>query len=126
MDTKTTKQGEGGQGERSLRELGEHVRDDLMELREAASQRREELLAEVRGRIDEHPLAAVGIAFAAGYLLSGALLSRLTMRVAVFGARWYLTRTMKELLGGALVPAEEMDTEALGGDADEHTTNHTE
>lgn len=113
----------GGAGrEQSLRELGEQVRDDLWALRETASRRRDELLGKARAQIDEHPLAAVGIAFGAGYLLSGALLSRLTMRVVVIGARWYLARTMKELLGGALVPAEEMDTGAMGGGMDNDNT----
>jgi hypothetical protein len=79
----------------SIEEVAERVREDLWMLRDAASRRRDELYDRARGFIDQHPLAAVGAAFALGYVLSGALLSRATVRVAVLAGRLFLGRAMR-------------------------------
>ena len=92
-------------GEPSMRDLGGKVKDDLSELREAAERRREELLGEASRLVDEHPFLALGAAFGAGYVLSGALFSRLTARLAMVGARAYLGRVLKTTLGEELFGA---------------------
>jgi hypothetical protein len=87
---------------RELREIGEKVKSDIEELRSAAERSRDALLEDLRKMVDQHPFAAIGVAFAAGYAISGALLSRTTLRAARAGARWYLARMLKERVGSEL------------------------
>src|SRR5262245_31155708 len=89
--------GHGAPG--TIGEAGERVREDVAQLREAAARARAELLDKLRHFVDEHPLAAVGIAFGAGYLLSGALLSRTTARLLALGARAWVGPLVKALIG---------------------------
>jgi hypothetical protein len=76
-----------------------HVRADLDELRAAAERRRDELVAKLHDIVDEHPFVAVAAAFGAGYALSGALVSRFTMRLLSLGGRLYFGRLVEERLG---------------------------
>lgn len=86
----------------SLGEIGDRFRDDLRSLRDAVSRRREELGRAARGYVEDHPFVAVGVAFAAGYVLAGGLLSRTTFRLARVGARLYLGNLLRGVLGEAL------------------------
>jgi hypothetical protein len=83
----------------SMREVGERMREDVYMLRDAAGRRRDELLDQGRRFVDQHPLAAVGIAFGLGYLISGALLSRTTGKLLRLGARFYLRRLLHSGIG---------------------------
>lgn len=97
-----TRQATGSTGTNpSIGEATAHMRDDVQQLREAAERRGDEVIEQVRSLVDEHPLAAVGAAFGLGYLLSGALVSRTTLRFAVLGARWYAGRMMRDLVAPA-------------------------
>ena len=100
----------------SMRDLGGKVKDDLAELREAADRRRAELLEQARQLMDQHPFLAVGAACGIGYVLSGALFSRLTGRLVLTGARMYLGRMLKDTLGaelfGVMTGAQESPAEA--------------
>jgi hypothetical protein len=87
-DTRTT-------GDPSIREIGDQVKQDISHLREAAERRRDEVLGQARDFVQEHPVIAVGAAFGAGYVLSGALFSRMSLRLLGFGARWYAGRMLR-------------------------------
>ncbi len=90
---------EAGTGAPEVEELADIVRrlrEDLDLLREAALQRRDELVGRARGFIAEHPFAAVGAGVAIGYLLAGGIFSRATMRIARVGARIYLGRLLRD------------------------------
>lgn len=76
------------------------VKQSLDQLREGFSERTQEIRDKVNAFVDEQPLAAVGIAFGVGYLLSGALLSRTTFRAARIGARVAFGGLLKNLLLG--------------------------
>ncbi len=87
----------------SLDEATERVREDVDELRAAAFERGHLWREKFGAFVDEHPYAAVGIAFGAGYLLSGALLSRATWKAVVFGGRLLFGGVVKQaIVGGAL------------------------
>lgn len=64
------------------------------ELTERVSQVRETIAAFV----DEHPLAAVGLAFGAGYVVAGGLVSRTTGRLFKFGTRLALGAVVRQAL----------------------------
>ena len=81
------------------------------ELRQQWSQRTQEVRAAVSSFVEERPLAAVGIAFGAGYLLSGALFSRLTARVVGAGSKLLLGNVVR-LAVASLGPGMLLD--ALG------------
>jgi hypothetical protein len=82
----------------SLSEMTGRIGQDLGLLREAAARRSDELRRAARSFIDEHPYAAVGAAFAVGYLLAGGLFSRFSARTFGFGARLLLGRALKQVL----------------------------
>ena len=88
-------------------EAAQHIARDFDELREAAERRGEAALVELRALVDRHPLASLGVAFGTGYLLSGAILSRLTLRLAAMGARFYAGRLLHDMLepGAGAVPS---------------------
>lgn len=79
-----------------VRETSARVRADVDELRREG----EALLGQLRSLVDQHPLAAVGAAMGTGYVLSGALVSRTTLRIAMLGARLYLNKMLSRRLGG--------------------------
>lgn len=91
-----------GKKEPSMSDIGAHVREDISQFREAAEKRQHELTDQVTQMVSEHPVASVAIAFGAGYILSGALLSRFTIRLATAGARWYLGRMLRDAIGGGV------------------------
>ena len=94
----------GGRGAGpTIGEATAHMRDDVAQLREAAERRGDEVIEQIRSLVVEHPLAAVGAAFGIGYLLSGALVSRTTLRFGLLGARWYAGRMMRDLVAPAPV-----------------------
>jgi hypothetical protein len=92
-----------GHREPTIREISEHMKQDLYDLRAVAERRRQELYEGLKRLVHEHPLASVGVAFGAGYLLSGALLSRATARVLAVGARWYVGRMVRDAIGSSVM-----------------------
>ena len=86
----------------TIGEIGSRFREDLFALRESALRRRDELLSIAHRYVDEHPFAAVGVAFAAGYVVAGGLLSRTTLRLLRVGARIYLGNLVKGVVGEAI------------------------
>lgn len=96
-------------------DVTKQVSENLNELRASLSERTQEVREAVNSYVTEKPLAAVGIAFGVGYLLSGALFSRASFRVAHLGARVALGGALKSLLAGvgpgmlfgALAPRDE-------------------
>jgi hypothetical protein len=87
----------------SLGEIGDRLREDLSMLRDAAERSRDQALDRVLGFVNEHPFAAVAVAFGAGFALSGALLSRTTARLAWLGGRLYLAQLMRGAIGESLL-----------------------
>ncbi len=89
-------------GHPTVEEATSRMRDDFESLREAAMRRREELVGKLRRFIDDHPFAAVGIAFGVGYVLSGALLSRTTAKLLGVGVKAYLGPMLSSMVKGGL------------------------
>lgn len=94
----------------SLHDVGERFRGDLRMLRDVADQRTQDLLAGVRGFVEERPLTSLAAAFGIGFALSGGLVSKPTMRVIGLATRLYLRRYLTAVLGSAAA-------ELLGGAA---------
>lgn len=84
----------------TMDEVKNRVGENFDEMRDGLSERTQEIREAVTGYVDENPLAAVGIAFGVGYLLSGALFSRTTFRAASYGGRFVLGRFVKQLVAG--------------------------
>jgi hypothetical protein len=92
--------------ENTFDEVTSRANDSFTELREELSQRTQEIRDKMHNFVDERPLAAVGVAFGVGYLLSGALFSRATMKVAGMGGRFFLGNALRQLVlgvGGGLL-----------------------
>jgi hypothetical protein len=87
--------------EPSLTEVSHKMREDLSLLREAVQRETDEFTRQARAYIEQHPYAAVGAAFGVGFLLAGGLFSRATARGLSFGARFFLGRVIRQLIGGA-------------------------
>lgn len=81
-------------------DVGNQVAENFDELRAELGDRVQEFRETVTNYVDAHPLASVGIAFGVGYLLSGALFSRTTMKVATLGGRFALGGFLKQLIAG--------------------------
>lgn len=64
-----------GDAERKIRDIGSRAEQQVREKKEAARSRTEALLADARDYAHREPLAAAGIAFAAGLLASRLLRS---------------------------------------------------
>ncbi len=86
--------------ENSMDDASRRIGDNLAELREEIGGKTRELRDAVGSYVDEHPVAALGIAFGVGYLLSGALFSRTSLRVATLGARVAVGGLVKQLFAG--------------------------
>jgi len=76
----------------------EQLFGDLAALREELLARTGALRETVAGFVDERPLATVAIAFAVGWLLSGALVSRTTGRFLKLGTRLFLGSLVKQAI----------------------------
>ena len=86
--------------EKSMDDVKQRVEANLNEIRETLGERTQEIRDTVGNYVDANPLAAVGIAFGVGYLLSGALFSRTTFKAANVGARFALGGFVKQLVSG--------------------------
>lgn len=86
--------------ENSVDDVKQRVGDNFEEIRAQLSERTQELRETISNYVDAKPLAAVGIAFGVGYLLSGALFSRTTFKAAAFGGRFALGGVLKQLIAG--------------------------
>jgi hypothetical protein len=99
--------------ETSQNDAGAKVGENFDELRAALGDRVHEIRDTVGNYVDAHPVQSIGIAFGVGYLLSGALFSRTTFRVAKLGGRFARGGFLKQLaagIGPGLIAA------ALGGE----------
>jgi hypothetical protein len=85
----------------SLSEAGNKVREDFTALRDAFQRETDQFTQQARVYIGQHPYTAVGAAFGVGFILAGGLFSRATARGVSFGARFFLGRMIRQLLGGA-------------------------
>jgi hypothetical protein len=86
--------------ENDLKDVTRRVGDNFDEIRQQVGQRTQEVRDYVNSLVAEQPLVAVGIAFGVGYLLSGALVSRTTFRVARVGGRVVFGEFLKQLFAG--------------------------
>jgi hypothetical protein len=84
----------------NINEVTDRVGENFEQVKSKLSERTQELQSAVQEFVGDSPLRAVGIAFGVGYLLSGALFSRTTMRVAGLGGRFVLGGLVKQLLAG--------------------------
>jgi hypothetical protein len=84
----------------NINEVADRVGQNFEDVKNKLSERTSEIHSTVQAFVDESPLRAVGIAFGVGYLLSGALFSRTTMRVAGLGGRFVLGGLIKQLVTG--------------------------
>ena len=103
--------------ENTFDDVSSRVGDSFSELRDELAQRTQEIRDAIHSFVDERPLAAVGIAFGVGYIVSGALFSRTTMRLASFGGRFLVGNALRQLVlgvGGGLLAT------TLGGRHDGH------
>jgi hypothetical protein len=85
----------------SLSEMRDKMREDLNLLRDTVQRESREYLSNARAWVEQHPYAAVGAAFGAGFLLAGGLFSRTTARALGFGTRFLIGRLMRQLIAGA-------------------------
>ncbi len=86
--------------EDTVDDVKQRVGDNFDDLRAQLSERTQELRETISNYVDAKPLAAVGIAFGVGYLLSGALFSRTTFKAAAVGGRFALGGVLKQLIAG--------------------------
>jgi hypothetical protein len=75
------------------------VVEHVTELRHAVTEHTRAILDTLYSYVDEKPIASVAFAFGVGYVLSGALLSRATIRAIRLGARAAMAGALKHLLG---------------------------
>jgi ElaB/YqjD/DUF883 family membrane-anchored ribosome-binding protein len=88
--------------DKTINEAAGRVAEQFDTMRSELAHRRDELRQALQEYVDANPLAAVAIAFGAGYVASGALFSRATMRVAMLGGRFVLGGMLKQLIGDAV------------------------
>jgi hypothetical protein len=85
---------------RGVGETREQVQQEFDDLREAVMQKTEQLRDSVGSFVQERPIASVAIGFGVGYLLSGALYSRATMRLLGLGSRFLFAALLKPMVAG--------------------------
>ena len=86
--------------ENTMDDVKQRVGENFEGVREELGERVQEIRDTVNNYVDANPLAAVGIAFGVGYLLSGALFSRTTFKAASIGGRFALGGLLKQLVAG--------------------------
>jgi hypothetical protein len=86
--------------ENSVDQGGNRIGENLNEIRQGIQEKTQEIRASLNSYVEEHPLGAVGIAFGIGYILSGALVSRLTARVVGIGGRIVLGNVLRQAVAG--------------------------
>lgn len=86
--------------DKTINEVADQVGENFEQVKSQITERAGELQSTLSTFVDESPLRAVGIAFGVGYLLSGALFSRTTMRMASVGGRFVLGGFLKQILAG--------------------------
>jgi hypothetical protein len=91
---------QNGYGGPTFQEASEQLRGNLGELREMVAERTEQIRETVTGFVQERPIAAVGIAFGVGWILSGALVSKTTGRLLGLGTRFLLGAVVKQAIAG--------------------------
>jgi hypothetical protein len=84
--------------EKSTEDLSESVGEHVDEIRQELSQKAAEIRDTVTSFVAEKPLQSVGIAFGVGYILSGALVSKTSFRLAQLGLRVAFGGALKQLL----------------------------
>lgn len=87
-------------GNPNVSEVSEQLRGDFEMLRQAVTEKTDQIRNTVGTFVDEHPIAAVGAAFGIGYLLSGALYSKTTGRLLGFGTRFLVGALLKQAVAG--------------------------
>ena len=101
----------------------EHPSDDVVEhadeLRQELTEKANELRTTVTNFVQAKPLQSVGIAFGIGYVLSGALVSRTTARLAQIGLRFAFGGAFKQLIAEV---GPELLMNALSGKTQETPT----
>jgi len=86
--------------ENTMDDVKQRVGENFDEVREELGERVQEIRDTVTNFVEAHPLQSVGIAFGVGYLLSGALFSRTTFKVASIGGRFAPGGFLKQLVAG--------------------------
>lgn len=86
--------------EKTMDDVKQRVGENFDEVREELGERVQEIRTTITNYVDAHPVAAVGMAFGVGYLLSGALFSRTTFKAATLGGRFALGGLFKQLVAG--------------------------
>ncbi len=84
--------------EKSTEQPGENIDEHVDELRQELTEKANELRETVTSFVQAKPLQSVGIAFGVGYVLSGALVSRTTARLAQIGLRFAFGGALKQLI----------------------------
>ena len=102
--------------DKTMDDVKQRVGDNFDEVREELGDRVQEIRDTVTTYVDAHPIASVGIAFGVGYLLSGALFSRTTLKAATIGGRFALGGFLRQLVAGV---GPGILAAALGGREDE-------
>lgn len=98
----------------SIRDLGESIRADFIQLGEAAEQQSRQLVEQLRTWVIDHPLTAVGAAFGVGFALSGGIVSRNAMRLLGWGGRLYARKTLSDLVERGFQQVMGMEQESVG------------
>ncbi|MDB4971329.1 MAG: hypothetical protein JWN44_7018 [Myxococcales bacterium] len=86
--------------ENSMDDVKKRVGENFEQIKDQLGDRTQELRETIGSFVEEQPLAAVGVAFGLGYLLSGALFSRTTFKAASMGGKFVLGGFLKQLVAG--------------------------
>ena len=81
-------------------ESARRIKHDVEQLGHAVEQRGSQLRERAFSFAHDHPYASVGIAFGVGYLISGALFSRATLKVVGIGGRFLAGALLKQVIAG--------------------------
>jgi len=81
-------------------DVGNRMSENFDGIRQEVSQKTQEIRDTLHAFVEESPLRAVGIAFGLGYLLSGALVSRVTARLVGIGGRIIIGNLLRQAVAG--------------------------